>query len=863
MQVVFLVEGSDLDSLSSAVAYCILNENSYISIPDNYSKTVKLALSIFKEEIKIIKKIPSNIKKAIFVDTSSIEKIKAIIKKHNLDFENTKIEIFDHHIAGEIKNKNLPSNIKYHLFSYGACTTHFVFEIEKKNITLTKQQATLITLGIYEDTGSFRYAGTTPEDIKALYILSKFGLDYDTINQILSKKFDEKTLHILENLIDNLRIVFVNSQKIGLSLTYINDYVPDISSYFNNIKEFSELDAIFAVLATKNKNFIIGRSNNDEINIGYILSFLGGGGHKRAGSATVKGLTGNETIEYLHTIIDNILGKNQKVENIMHKNICVVSKDTKIIDLKNIKTPICIVVDKNGKFLGIIFEKNIKYAIKHNLENLTAFDFAISDIYTLSPKQKISEIEKQILAVSQEIFPVLDRQKPVGIVSKIDIIKALHSSEFDSEKEVFISRRRIIPKHYDFRKKLEKFFDKKIINILSNLGELAKKLNMRAYLVGGIVRDIILNRENLDIDIIVEGNAIKLAKEFAKQNNYSFHKFDEFLTANVKTKDGLKIDFATARKEIYEYPGAYPKVKKASLKEDLFRRDFTINTLAIDITADNFGIMLDYFNGYKDLKEKVIRILHQLSFIEDPIRILRAVRFAGRFNFKIGKTTEKLLKIAVDQKLLNVAPTGRINLELNLTFNEARVIEIIHLMDKYKILHNLFPNFFLSEEKKEFLEKVKNHITMFKEFFLQKIDNPKVYLTVILYHLPLEVSYQVLKKYHFENIFKTLEEFLSVIDKIKLQQKPSEIYEIIKNLSKETKVLIVSYFNEELSKKIIDILKKIEEKKLIISGKDLKSLGLKPSSKFAEIIDTVFKAYLDGEIKDKKEAKEFVKQNYI
>ena len=123
--------------------------------------------------------------------------------------------------------------------------------------------------------------------------------------------------------------------------------------------------------------------------------------------------------------------------------------------------------------------------------------------------------------------------------------------------------------------------------------------------------------------------------------------------------------------------------------------------------------MLDYFNGYKDLKEKVIRILHQLSFIEDPIRILRAVRFAGRFNFKIGKTTEKLLKIAVDQKLLNVAPTGRINLELNLTFNEARVIEIIHLMDKYKILHNLFPNFFLSEEKKEFLEKVKNHITMF------------------------------------------------------------------------------------------------------------------------------------------------------
>jgi tRNA nucleotidyltransferase (CCA-adding enzyme) len=402
-----------------------------------------------------------------------------------------------------------------------------------------------------------------------------------------------------------------------------------------------------------------------------------------------------------------------------------------------------------------------------------------------------------------------------------------------------------------------------VINILQNLGKLAKKLNMKVYLVGGIVRDIILNRKNLDIDIIVEGDAIKLAKEFARQNNYSFHKFDEFLTANIKTKDGLKIDFATARKEVYDYPGAYPRVKKATLKEDLFRRDFTINTLAIEITENNFGIMLDYFNGYKDIKDKVIRILHQLSFIEDPIRILRAVRFAGRFNFHIGKTTEKLLKVAIDQKLLNVAPTGRINLELNLTFNEHRVIEIINLMDKYKILQSLFPNFFLSEEKKEFLENAKNHIIMFEEFFSQKVNKSKVYLTILLYHLPLEVSYQVLKKYHFENVFKVLNEFLSLIDKITPQKKPSELYHIIKNVANETKILIISYTDEELSKKLIEIIKKTEEKRLIINGKDLTELGLKPSPKFAEIIETVFKAYLDGKIKDKKEAKEFVKQNYL
>jgi len=859
LQVVFLVEGSDLDSLSSAYAYTILNKDAYIYLPYSYNKSFQLALSIFKNKLKVVDKVPYNLEKAVFVDTSSLRKIKQTLKKANLNFEDIKIEIFDHH---PVRNKKLKEykNITFHFFKYGACTTHFVFEIEKKGIKLTKDDATLISLGIYEDTGSFRYTGTKTEDIKALMFLSKYSLNFDLINEILTKRFDEKTLQILENLIENLHILYIDNYKIGISSLTIDEYIPDVSSYFNQIDEFSKLDAVFAVLSSKNKVFVIGRSKTDSIDVGYILSKLGGGGHKRAGSANIKDISKKEVVELLHYIIDTYLKADFKIKDIMHKKFCVINKNTKIEALKEINTPVCIVVDEKENFYGIVFEKNIKYALKHNLTQIYIKDLSITDIFTLNEEQPVVEAEKQIFKLSQEIFPVLKGKKPVGIVSKLDILKALHSSQFETEKEVFISRHRLIPKKYKFKHRLEGYFSPFILNLLKEIGSLAKKLGMRAYIVGGIVRDIILGRKNLDIDIIVEGDAINLAKQFAKEKGYSFHKFEEFLTANVKVSDSLKIDFATARKETYEYPGAYPKVEKATLREDLFRRDFTINTLAVDITHGSFGTLLDYFNGYKDIKDGVIRILHQLSFIEDPIRILRAVRFAGRFSFKIGKTTEKLLKVAVDQNLLEASPKGRINLELNLSLNEEKVIEILSLMDKYKILESLLPEVNYSEGKKLFLEKTKDSIFLYEELFNKKVEKPPVYLTALLFDNPLAKEY--LKMYHFENVIKTLEIFNKIKNKIKPDLKKSQIYKLIKNLPDEVKVLILSYTEEPISKKIVDTLKAIERKKQIISGKDLIDMGLKPSKEFANIIETVFENYLDGKIKTKKQIKRFVNENF-
>lgn len=859
MQVVLLTEGSDLDSLSSAYALTLLEKDTYIYLPHSYSNSIKIALSFFKNKLnpKIIKNIDvKKLEKIFIVDTSSYEKIKQILNEANIN-KSIEITAIDHHKSFE----NFPKDIKKITVNYGACTTYFIKQIEEKNINIDKKDATILALGLYEDTGSFRYSNTTYEDIKALSFLVKKGIDFNILNEILSKRIDEKSLKVINELLENLDISYIENTKIAISKAFCNEYIPDISQYLNLVKEFSDQDALFILIISKNKITIIGRSNG-KIDVASILAVFGGGGHKNAAAATIKNADYEEIIDIIETLVLKQILKDRKVEDIAIKNFQVVKENTFLNNIKNLDEPFLFVVDKEGIFKGILFTKTVKNALKHkDVKSLTAKEFSIDDIIVFDSNTPIYEVETKVFSSNQDIFPVLKDKKPIGYISKKSYIASLHISPFEEEKDVFKSRQRLFPKYYNLKHKVKKYFPENIIDIFLQLGNTAKKLNMKIYLVGGIVRDIILGRKNLDIDILVEGDAIKLAYEFAKENGFVFHKFEEFMTAQVKTKDNIKLDFATARREIYEYPGAYPKVEKATLREDLFRRDFTINTLAIDITEENFGILLDYFYGYQDIRNKKIRVLHELSFIEDPIRIFRALRFAGRFGFKLGSHTEKLLKVAIQQNFIKVAPEGRINLELNLTFNEENVIEILFLMDEYKLLNHLIKYFVLNDFRKKVLEKIRDNILYFELIFNKKADKSIIYLLGLLYHLPLEIATEFLEKYYFEKAFKSFEEFYYLKDKINENLKNSEIYEYIKGITLETKIFLISYLPENLSKRILDILNKEKEK--FITGKDLISLGLKPSPKFSKIQTEIFKKYLDNEIKDKKQALEYIKQKFL
>lgn len=386
----------------------------------------------------------------------------------------------------------------------------------------------------------------------------------------------------------------------------------------------------------------------------------------------------------------------------------------------------------------------------------------------------------------------------------------------------------------------------RIKELLKKIGALAAAHNFRVYAVGGIVRDFLLKVETLDIDITVEGDGIGFGKIVKKELGGKLQAHPEFGTAAI-ILENIRIDIASCRAEEYVGPAKLPQVKTATLIEDLKRRDFTVNAMAMRL-GDKDEEIIDPFGGLNDLKAKIIKVLHTKSFIDDPTRIFRGLRFAGRLGFKFDTDTESLLREAVKERLIEKLSPKRIREETIPILEEPKNEEIIKLMAQYDILKVLNlklpePNLFKAIAQN--LHKAKG------------ISNWFVYLLAILgLKNPsrfLDLSNKELNKISRVNkILKNSEALMEV-------EKPSEIYGILEHSTDEELIFLMSAFPKAKSK-IMDFLHKYKYIKLEISGHNLKQLGLQEGPLYKELLAKTLNAKLDGEIKSKAEELKFVKK---
>ncbi|MBU4312035.1 MAG: hypothetical protein KJ706_04895 [Candidatus Omnitrophica bacterium] len=223
---------------------------------------------------------------------------------------------------------------------------------------------------------------------------------------------------------------------------------------------------------------------------------------------------------------------------------------------------------------------------------------------------------------------------------------------------------------------LKKKFPKKVFDIVKAAGALADKENIPAYIVGGPVRDLLLDLSNYDLDFVVEGDAIAFARKLSRSLKGGLKTYRAFKTATVTYGD-FRIDIVTARTETYKRPGSYPDVKPGTIKQDLFRRDFTVNAMAVSINKRKFGELVDFYNGLQDLRKGVVRVMHDKSFMDDPTRIFRAVRFCARFNFRIERHTKALMKKAALAGFLGEVNRGRIRKEVELFLKEKAPLKCL------------------------------------------------------------------------------------------------------------------------------------------------------------------------------------------
>ena len=335
----------------------------------------------------------------------------------------------------------------------------------------------------------------------------------------------------------------------------------------------------------------------------------------------------------------------------------------------------------------------IEKALYHALDEIPISEYMTVEFATVGPEAEISEIQGKIIGNKQRVLPVIDNDEVIGVITRTDLLNILVQESQDKAAQTTDPLHAAMhPRTKNILGFMRERLSDRILDMLHHIGQVADELGFAAYVVGGFVRDLFLYRHNEDIDIVIEGNGIDFAKEFAKRLNVRFNAHAKFGTAVIIFPDGFKIDVASARMEYYQFPAALPTVEMSSIKLDLFRRDFTINTLAIFLNPKKFGKLIDFFGGQRDIKEKSIRVLHNLSFVEDPTRVFRAIRFEQRFDFKIGRLTSGLVENAVRMDFFKQLSGKRVFTELCLILKEDNPTPAMIRMHEYDLLKVIDPS---------------------------------------------------------------------------------------------------------------------------------------------------------------------------
>ncbi|MBU1042943.1 MAG: hypothetical protein KJ915_00905 [Candidatus Omnitrophica bacterium] len=419
-------------------------------------------------------------------------------------------------------------------------------------------------------------------------------------------------------------------------------------------------------------------------------------------------------------------------------------------------------------------------------------------------------------------------------------------------------------------KKMNDVFPADLILVFKKIGEIADEKGVLVYIVGGFVRDFLIGRYNFDIDIVIVGDAVDFARNLEKNIGGQLKTYPRFKTAKIKLDNGLIIDIASARTESYAYYAALPVVELSSLDKDLYRRDFTVNTLVISLNKKTFGILSDYFNGFQDLKEKRIRVLHDLSFLDDPTRILRAVRFEQRLNFTIDSHTENLISQAVNKNIFGKLSKMRIKAEFVLCLSEpdpVKVIRRICELDQLDFMHHKIK---FTENRQLLFKSAGKAIGWYKANVPgQTVQAWRVYLLVLLDGLSVNDCNQFFHNFGFKKneqdfilkIKKTGNRILRSLQSIKLEN-PSQIYEVLSDVSREECLFLMAKCTEKSSQEMfIKYLMKYVNIRLEISGDDLKQYNIMPGPNYKKILKKTLYAKLDGKLSTKEAELGFAKNN--
>jgi len=869
MDLILTHEQTDLDGLASMLGAHLLRPEAIALLPRLINRNGKAFLRRYANELPFsdYQALPhESIKSVFLVDTQSLVTLRGMN-------EQTKVTVLDHH----------PRKVQIHpawqveLHLTGACTTILVEKLRELAIPLSPIEATLMLLGIYEDTGSLTYSCTTARDAHAVAFLLEQGADLNIASIYLNPPLSNAQQQLYDRLLKDLVQLDIEGYSILVAKAIANDLNDEISTVAHKMREFLTPDGLVLLVSTRQGIRLVARSTTDNVDMAKLAIHFGGGGHKRASSALIReegrsnaniteAMLSDVTRRVIETI-PQIVTPSIKVSQMMSKNPLTLSPEISAIDAAELMKRYGFegypVVD-NKQLVGLLTRRNVDRAIAHKL-NKTAGDLMTAGSISVYPDDPISKLKERMATSGWGQVPVLDpdTNEIIGIVTRTDLISTLnHDEELPTQAEIAEMLSDALP---PARKAL-----------LRAVADEAYDQDVQAFIVGGFVRDLLLQLPSQDFDIVIEGDAMAFAEHLVQQFGGRVVAHKRFGTAKwilnhenlqhklkASEKSGFStsdlpdhLDLITARTEFYNKPAALPIVERSSIKMDLHRRDFTINTLALRLDGSHFGKIFDFWGGYSDLQQKQIRVLHALSFVDDATRMLRAVRFAARFNFEIEPQTLSLIEGSLP--LLAEISGARLTHEFELIFNERNAAEMLRQLGSLGILDAIDPALpwddvciyrlidgLLDLAKTENPVIPDEKIQIFWCLWLMDLQ-PKALETV---GLRLRLSTKLLG---WITQTRALWQLLPTLT----GQRPSQVTQQLENYHTIPMRAVFSVCKQAESRQILELYEhEYRHVRPFTTGNDLRALGLPPSPQYEVILSSLKNAWLDGEIQSEGEEK--------
>ncbi len=849
MEIIVSHDHTDLDGLAAMVAARHLYTDAFPVFAGRLHPLTQDFMALYRDEIDVASLSDidlDRVERVIVVDTADLNRLGRI--NDLIDWQEVEVIVYDHHPHNSEASSCVDLDLSQDV---GSSTTILINKILPRDINLDPIEATLFALGIYADTGNFTHLNTTPKDLRAAAYLMDAGAHVKIINQFLREKLNEEQQQALEELLQNRNELEINGTSVNLFSAEFSDYIMGLNKVANRIKDLYDLSNVFIAAEAEGNVDIIGRSSDEAVDVGKICSHFQGGGHSGAGSARVdKSLSRVE--QELKKALETEITRLHDVKTIMSSPVRTISPETEVARAEKMMEKYGhngLVVTDNEEIVGIFSRRDLDKIKGHDLMNAPVKAYMSQDVVTISADSSILDAQQLMVKYDIGRLPVIEEGEMCGIVTRTDVLASYyddispqHFQNRYGSSMVDISRQK-----QDVSEKLHDL-PSKASEIISLCAKLAQKQDSLLYLVGGMTRDLLLNRENKDIDLVIEENARQFILALAAEldTDYQFH--ERFQTGSISLPGEYNLDIAQTRSEFYPGPGVRPEVEEAGLLEDLFRRDFTINAMAIALSPGDYGMLYDFFNAQSDLQKGQIKALHRFSFLDDPIRIIRGIRYALELGFDLETETEKLMDEALRKGDFS-------RLKLSRVYEELRdLVRDFHDHDRFSSILKRLPAFKLLAYDFEFNEKreqewqILNHSLAYLDAKDYNIKEWEVKIAFLMENMPVKYRKKLSIAEEVIDLIEFIHNCESHCERLKKSTDPVDIYAQLEQLSGERLALLHFYCQEaKVQEKIEYFCQELSRTSLDIDGNDLMEMGLKPGPLIQEILDEVWIAHLRGE----------------